>query len=145
MALVVSAETARAQIISLAQQAEASGEDFMTFVAAKPPTSLSMDHRKVRIEEITTNFRALIRSFARFSKEFDAIKSAHQHLPEWNGNNQGRFTDRNALSSLFSVKVERVDKVLYEMTGIVTKADEEFNRAWPHDNVPLFAELAPSF
>ncbi len=147
MALVVSAETARAQIISLVQQAEAYKADFLTFVAAEPPTSLSRDDRMVRIGKIIAKFQASTRSFAQLSREFDAIRIAHQHLPAWKGNNQGSFkyTDRNALSTIFTTNRTRVKEFLFEMSKMNVKANSEFTADLPHDYVPLFTDSDPSF
>ncbi len=140
MALVVSAETARAQIASLAQQAEGCKTSFARFVAEKPASSLSRGDRLQRIQEIQASYRTFATPLLQIKKQFKTIKTAHQHLPEWNG-----IGDRNDLSTLFTGNLQRAWKCFIEMMKINTKANEEFRKFLPHDFAPLIAESVPSF
>lgn len=140
MALIVSADTARARILFVAQQAEACKTSFANFVAEKPASSFSIDDRMARLAEIGSHFMGKIRSFPQFRAQLEAIRMAHHHLPEWNGNGDG-----NSISILFAEKQQLVQRISIEMTKFNIKTNEEFRGEFPQDNVPLFANPALSF
>lgn len=125
MALVVSAETARAQIASVAERAQALKAEFTTLVDAIPASSISDVNRKQRIDEIEAKATEVIRALFQLLKEFGAIKIAYQQLPEWRGKNikwRPGAEKEDTLLNLFTESQKTVNGCIHNVNDVRKKA-----------------------
>lgn len=139
MALRVAADTARAQIAAVVQQAEDCISNFASFVAEKPASSLSKIDRTKRTSEILDRHSECSTAFVEISKQYKAIRERSEHLPEWNG-----IGDQNALSTLYANNEDRIKRCFKTMIEINKKFMADFYEFYPQDNVPFNTETALS-
>src|SRR5258707_50917 len=129
MALAVSAETARAQMLAVVAQAESCKTDFEKYVAVRTARFNDKD-LKIKLQEIEDAYIRATRFSLPLLKQLGEIKEAHKDLPEWKVKkekwNLGQPKVDN-LPNFYTEQQQRINSVIHEVQGLRNQAIKQLS------------------